>query len=82
MMSCEIMSGGKRTALIGVYLPLSPLGHLPDLNESLNRLPGRDSIIIRDLNAVIRRLQNLQNQQVTYLLEYFVLANIFSNFRQ
>ena len=41
MVSCEIVSGGQRTPLIGVYLPPSTLDHITDLEEALKRLPGR-----------------------------------------
>ena len=39
--SCEIVSVGQRTPLIGVYLPPSTLDHITDLEEALKRLPGR-----------------------------------------
>ena len=37
VMSCEVVSGGKRTLFVGAYLPLSTLQHLPDLEEALTR---------------------------------------------
>ena len=51
MVSCEIVSGIQRTPLIGSYLPPTTLDQLPDLKEELNILPGRDPIVLGDLNC-------------------------------
>ena len=81
MVSCEIVSVGQQTPIIVVYLPPPTIDHLPYIEDEINRLPGRDSIIIGCLKADIGRLQNLQSQQVAYLLASFVLVNIFVHFR-
>ena len=57
VVSCEIMSCGQHTPLIGAYLSLPTLDNLLDLEESLGRFPEKDSIVIGDLNADIGRLQ-------------------------
>ena len=62
MVSCEVVSGDKQMPLIGAYIPLSSLDHLPDLEEALNRFMGRDPIVLGDLNAYIGRLGNPQDQ--------------------
>ena len=82
MVIYEIISGAQRTPLIGGYLPLSTLYHLPDIEEALNLLLGRDTIIMGDLNADIGRLQNLWNQQVAYFLSSFGLFDLLGHFRQ
>ena len=61
---------------------LSTLGNLPELEEALNRFPGRDPIIMGDLNIDARRLQNPRNQQVDNFLASFVLVDIIGHFRQ
>ena len=45
---CELITGLTYTPLIGAYLPLSTLEHLPNLEEALRR--SRDPIVYRDLN--------------------------------
>ena len=50
MVSFEIVSSGNQTSLIRLFLNLSTLDNLPDLDEALNQLPGRDYIAIEDLN--------------------------------
>ena len=56
--SCEIVFIRHNTLLNVVYLTLSTIEHLPDIEDSLNRFPGKDSIIIGYLNAYTSRLQN------------------------
>ena len=36
VVSCEVITDGKRTPIIGAYLPPSTLDHLPDLEEALS----------------------------------------------
>ena len=45
---CNIVTGLTRTPLIGTYLPLSTLEHLPDLEGALQRFG--DHIVLVDLN--------------------------------
>ena len=79
---CEIVSSGQRTSLIGVYLPPSTRDHLPDLEESFGRFPGKGSIVIGDLNVDIGCLQNQRSQQAAYVLASFGLVDLLSHFRQ
>ena len=51
VLSCEIVSGIKRTPLAIVYLTLTTLYHLPDLEEALNRFPGIDPIVLEELKS-------------------------------
>ena len=79
---CKIVSGGQNTLLVRAYLPLSTLDQLPDLEEALSQLLGKDYIIIGHLNADIGRLWNLLNQHVADFLDSFGLFDLHSNFRQ
>ena len=80
MVTCKIFSGAQRTPLIGLYpSPLSTLDHLPDLEEALNRFPGRDPIIIGELNADIGRPQNPRNQQVADFMASFGLVDLLNS---
>ena len=85
-MICKIVSSAKQTPLIGAYTPpppsLSILDHLPDIEEAPSQFPDREPIFIGNLNADIRHLQNLQNQQMAYFLMSFGLVNLIINFRQ
>ena len=58
MVICEIDSGIQRTPLIGDYLPLTTLDHLPDLEEAQNIFLGRYPIVLRDLNEDVGRIGN------------------------
>ena len=66
---------------IGMYLSASTLDHLLVLEESLNCLPVRYSIIAGDLNTDYGWLQNIINQQVKEFLASFGLVDLLSNFR-
>ena len=68
--------------LIVSHLPPSILDHLLYLEESLNRFPGRDTVVLGDLNADIGRLRNPLGQQVAYLLVSFGLADLLVHFLQ
>ena len=61
MVIYEIVSGAHQTFIIKKYLPSSTIDHLPDLEEALNRFPGREPIVMGDLDADIGILQNPQN---------------------
>ena len=79
---CDFVAGYQRTPLIGVYLPPSTLDHLPDLNEALNRFPGRDPVILGYLNTDISLLRNPWDQQVAGFLASFGLVDLLGNFQQ
>ena len=76
MVSSEVVSGGQHTPLIRAY------DHIPELEEALNRLPGKDYIILRDLNVYTRHLHIPQIQQVAYSLLSIGLVDLLSHFRQ
>ena len=47
----ELVSGEKRTPIVGAYLPPSTLEHLEDLETAFNRFSGHDVVLMRDLNV-------------------------------
>ena len=53
MVRCDIITGLTRTPLVGAYLPLLTLEHLPDLDEALKRF--RDPIVLGDLNMDLEK---------------------------
>ena len=77
---CKIVSSTQKTPLLKAYLPPSTIDHLPYLEKALNRVLGRDHIVMGDLNADIRCLQNPQNQQVADSLESFGLVRLLGHF--
>ena len=74
MVSCEVVIG-KRTLLIGTYLPPSTLDHLPDLAEDLPRFRDHDTNMSGGLNYDIQA-QNPRSQQVADLLIEFWLVDL------
>ena len=82
VVSCEVISGGNRTPLVGVYLPLSTLYHLPYLKESLACFQEQDPIVLGYLNSDIVQAQNPCIQKVDDLLMEFSMANLLRHFRQ
>ena len=58
MVSCEVINGGKRTLLIGAYLPNSTLENLTYLEEALTRFRDQYPIVLGDLNVNIDQSQN------------------------
>ena len=82
MVSCEVLTGIKRTLILGTYLPPSNLFHLPDLEEALERFRYQDPIALGYLNADIRQAQNPRSHQVADLLMEFGLAELLHHFRQ
>ena len=82
VVSCEVVSVRHHTPLIRSYLALSKLENLLDLEEALDIFLGKDPIVLRDLNAVIERMQNPRIQQVIDLLASFGLVDLLSHFRQ
>ena len=82
MVSCKLISGNQQTPIIGEYLPLPTLYHLPDLEEAQNRFQARDPVVLGYLKADISRLRNPRNQQVAYFLESFGLVDLLDHFQQ
>ena len=50
-----LVSGRKRTPIIGVYLPPSDLDSLPEFEAVLAQFPGLDPIVLGDLNVDLMR---------------------------
>ena len=75
MVSCEDISGGERTPLIGVYLTPYKFDNLPYLEEALNLFLGKDPI-------VLGRLQYPRIQQVAEFLASFGLVDLLIHLRQ
>ena len=80
VVSCKLVARYHEMTLMGEYLPLSTLDHLPNLEELLNRFPGRDRIILGDLNAGIGRLRNPREKQVAYFLASFGMVDLLYRF--
>ena len=80
MVSYKLISINHKMSFIGAYLPLSTLDHLLDLEEEMNRFPGRDSVVLGDLNVDIRCLRNPRDQQVAYFQYYFRLVDVLVHF--
>ena len=51
VVSYELVTRLIRTPLIGTYLPLSTIDHLPDMEEALKLC--KDSIVLGDLNMYL-----------------------------
>ena len=68
--------------LIGSYLPPSTSDHIIDLEEALNRLLGRDPVVLGGLNADIGHLSNPRNQQFSDFLASFGSVELLRHFRQ
>ena len=49
MVSFAVITDGKRTPIIGAYLPNSTLDKLPDLEDSLTRFWDQDPIVLGEL---------------------------------
>ena len=82
VVSCEVVTSGKRTTLIGAYIPNSTLDHLQDLEEALTRFRDHYPIVLEELNVNIVQSHNLHIQQVADLLMDFGLVEILLHSRQ
>ena len=82
MVTCKIVAGGKRTPLIGTYLPPSTLEHLPYLEDILTLLWYQEPILSGELNADIGQAQNPCSQHIEDLLMKFGLVDLIHHFRQ
>ena len=80
VVSCNIVTGLTRTPLVGAYLPLSTLEHLPDLEEALQRFRG--PIYLRGLNVDLYEARILHSQSVSDLLAEYGLIDLVRHFRQ
>ena len=66
MVSCELINRLTRTPLVGAYLPLSTLDHLPDLEEYLKRF--KYPIVLGYLNMDLGETRSPRSHQVADLL--------------
>ena len=80
MAICKLVAGNQRTILIGTYLTPSTLDHLPDLEDVLNHLLGREPVILGDLNGDIGLLRKPRDQQVSDFLASFGLVDLLCHF--
>ena len=78
----KIVSGIQRIPLIGAYLPMTTLCHLPNLGEALNFFPGRYPIVLRDLNADVFWMGNSQDKQAAKFMVYLGPVELFDHFGQ
>ena len=79
---CKLFFRYQQMPLIGAYLYLSTLDHIPDLEDALNCLSGRYHVVLGGLNVDIGRLRNPRDQQVADFLSYFDLVGLLKHFRQ
>ena len=82
LVSYKIISGTQRTPLIGIYLTLTTLDHIPDLEEALNHFLGIHPKILGDLKTDVVRMGNPRYQQVSNFLVYFGLVDLLCHFRK
>ena len=82
MLISEVVTGRKRTPLIGTYLPPSTLEHLPDLEEAMTRFWDQYPIVLGYLNSNTGQSQNPLSQQVSDLLMQFELMDLLHHFWQ
>ena len=80
MIICEIFPGLTQTPLIGAYLPLSTLEHLPDLDEDLQLF--RDPNLLGGLKVDLNEAIIPWIQRVADLLTEYGLIDLVPNFRQ
>ena len=82
MVRCKVITSSKQNPLIGAYLSPYTLEHLPDLDEDLTRFSVQDPIVVGDINADIRQVQNPCIQKVSDLLIEFGMLYLLRYFRQ
>ena len=80
VVSYKVVTGRKRTLLIGAYLPHYNLEIFPDLEEALKRFRDQDLIVLGDPNVEIGQAQNFHSQQVADLLMEFGLMDLLHHF--
>ena len=82
MVNCKLVTEDQRTPLIGAYLTPSTLDYQTNFEEAMNRVMGRETMILGDLNTDIVRMRNTKDQQVTYFLAPLRLVDILAHFLQ
>ena len=82
VLSCELVSGEKRTAIIGVYLPPGrTLPDLPHLDEAMRRFPRHTPIVLGDLNANLSRANSRANR-INAALAPYGLTDLLLHYKQ
>ena len=82
VVSCKVVTHGRRTPIIGAYLPPSTLHQLPDLEESLTRFQDQDTIVLGDLYAKTSQAQNPRSQKVAAMILEFRLMELLRHIHQ
>ena len=80
MVSCKVVTDGRRTLIIGAYHPPSTLEHLLDLEQALKLFQDQYSIVIGDLSVDIRKTHNTRSQQFSDLVMKFVMMELLLHF--
>ena len=80
IVSYEIITILTCTQLVGAYIPLSKLKHLPDLEEALKRF--KEPIILGDLNVYPNEGRIPRSQKVADLLAEYSLVDLARHFHQ
>ena len=80
VVNCKFVTGITQTPPIGVYLSLSILEHLQDLEEAQKRFKG--PIFLGDLNVDLDEARGPRSQQVTDILAEYGLIDLVHHFRQ
>ena len=80
VVSCEFITGIIQTPPVGVYLSLSILEHLQDLEEALKRFKG--PIFLGDLNVDLDEARAPLSQRVTDILAEYSLIDLVHHFCQ
>ena len=65
--------------LIGAYLPMSTLDHVPGMEEELKRLLDGEPVVLEELNADIGLLSNPRDQHVSDFLASFGSVDLLGN---
>ena len=68
--------------LIGAYLPMSTLDHVPGMEEELKRFLDGEPVVLEELNADIGLLSNPRDQHVSDFLASFGSVDLLGNFQQ
>jgi hypothetical protein len=81
ILSCELVSGEKRTAIIVVCLPPNDLDDLPYLDEALRKFPDCTPIILGDLNVDLNQ-KNSRATKINAAFAPYGLLDLLLHFKQ
>ena len=79
---CKLMTVDLRTPVFSAYLPPSMLNHLPYIEESLNCLPDRDTILLGNLNVYIGQIFHHCERQIDNFLASLGLVDMLAHLWQ